>query len=259
MKKILTSAGSDCSGGAGIQADLKTITVHKQYGMSVITAVTAQNTLGVVSVWECPVEIVSQQLDCIFQDITPDAVKIGMIPNHEIAHVVAKKLVKYHTRNLVIDPVMVSTSGKALMTQQTIQVCKQELFPLAKLVTPNLPEAEYLLDTEITTRKEMEEAAERLHHQFGSAILLKGGHLDGDADDLLYDRGYHWFHTNRINNPNNHGTGCTLSSAIACGLSEGIDLQNSIKKAKQYLTGTLSSKLNLGHGNGPLDHMYPIK
>lgn len=257
MKTVLTIAGSDPSGGAGIQADIKTITVHGLYAMSAVTALTVQNTLGVSAVEAVSSSLVAQQIDCVFEDIRPDAVKIGMLGSAAVIQAVAQRLRFYHTENIVLDPVMVSTSGHRLLDEQAIELLKQELFPLARVITPNLPEAEALCGFSVQNEMEMERAARFLSEQSGVAVLLKGGHLTGRADDLLYEgREAHWLSGERVSNPNTHGTGCTLSSAIACHLAQGEDLLESVRQAKCYLIGTLKAGLNLGKGNGPLNHMY---
>lgn len=259
MKKVLTIAGSDCSGGAGIQADIKTITAHKMYAMSAITALTAQNTTGVYGVTEVPAEFVGQQLDCIFTDIVPDAVKIGMVSNANIIAVIAAKLKDYHAKNIVVDPVMVSTSGSKLLSSDAIDALKTKLIPLADLITPNLPEAESLCGFSIETAQEMLQAAEKISAMLGGSVLIKGGHLTDSADDLLYTNGEAvWFRSQKIDNPNTHGTGCTLSSTIACNLADGYSVAESVKNAKEYITGALAANLDLGKGSGPLNHCYRI-
>lgn len=257
MKTVLTIAGSDPSGGAGIQADIKTITVHGLYAMSAVTALTVQNTQGVFAVAPVAPDLIAQQLDCVFADIRPDAVKIGMLGSAAVIQAVAQRLRFYHTENIVLDPVMVSTSGHRLLDEQAIELLKQELFPLARVITPNLPETEALCGLPVRNAEDMEGAARLLSGQAGVAVLLKGGHLTGRADDLLMENGKaHWFPGRRVENPNTHGTGCTLSSAIACGLAREESLPESIRQAKAYLTGALEAALNLGKGNGPLNHMY---
>lgn len=255
MKTVLSIAGSDSSGGAGIQADLKTIAAHGLYGMSVITALTAQNTLGVAAVQNASPEFVAKQLDCVCTDIFPDSVKIGMVPTPEIARVIGEKLRKYGAKNIVLDPVMVSTSGSRLMESGAAGALVEALFPLAALVTPNIPEAEALWGRAITGKQDMEQAAAAIFRLGGAPVLVKGGHLPEGADDLLFDgKSCRWLPGRRINNKNTHGTGCTLSSAIACGLAAGQDLETSVRNAKAYLTGALEAMLNLGHGSGPLHH-----
>lgn len=255
MKKILSIAGSDCSGGAGIQADIKTITVHKMYAMSVITALTAQNTLGVQDVCETSPEFVSKQLNCVFEDISPDAVKIGMVSSKEIIEAIADKLEEYNAKNIVVDPVMFSTSGQSLMSEDAMDALKTKLLPLADIITPNLFEAQGLCGFEINNKEDMILAAEEIAKTLDVYILIKGGHLKDSADDLLYFKGQAiWFTGDRIDNPNNHGTGCTLSSAIACNLGDGLDMEESVQKAKDYITRALNARLDLGSGSGPLNH-----
>jgi len=260
IKKVLTIAGSDCSGGAGIQADIKTITVHKMYAMSVITALTAQNTTGVYGVMEASPEFVGQQLDCIFTDISPDAVKIGMVANADIIAMIADKLVQYQAANIVVDPVMVSTSGSKLLSDGAIDTLKSRLLPMAAVITPNIPEAESLCGFSIEGQADMLRAAQAISKLVSNSVLIKGGHLINSADDLLFtdDKAY-WYKAAKVDNPNTHGTGCTLSSAIACNLALGYTMAESVNKAKQYITGALNSGLNLGQGSGPLDHCYNIK
>lgn len=260
MKKVLTIAGSDCSGGAGIQADIKTITVHKKYAMSAITALTAQNTTGVYGIMEASPEFVAQQLDCIFTDIRPDAVKIGMVSSSAIISVIAEKLREYKAENIVIDPVMVSTSGSRLLSDEAMDALITRLLPLGRIITPNIPEAEALCGFEILTEDDMLRAAEKISQFVSGAVLIKGGHLEDSADDLLYEAGKAlWYHGEKVDNPNTHGTGCTLSSAIACNLAEGLSLEKSVERAKAYITGALKAGLNLGKGSGPIDHTYAIE
>ncbi len=260
MKKVLTIAGSDSSGGAGIQADIKTITVHKMYAMSVITALTAQNTTGVYEISEATPDFVASQLDSVFNDIFPDSLKIGMVANCDIIEVIADKLKEYGAKNIVVDPVMVSTSGHNLISDDAQNTLIQKLLPLADIITPNIPEAEVLSGIKIKDENDMVMAARKISEFFSGAILVKGGHLVNDATDLLYCNGNEkWFSSERINNPNTHGTGCTLSSAIACNLAEGYTTEESIKNAKEYLTGALKDMLDLGKGSGPLNHSYIVK
>ena len=259
MKKVLTIAGSDCSGGAGIQADIKTITAHKMYAMSAITALTAQNTTGVYGILDAGADFVGQQLDCIFEDIRPDAVKIGMVSNAAIIEMIAAKLKQYQAVNIVADPVMVSTSGSRLIDEKALSALTDKLLPLADVITPNLPEAQVLCGFAIESEDDCLRAAQTIEDKISTAILIKGGHLTDSADDLLYNNGdICWFSGARIANPNTHGTGCTLSSAIACGLAAGYDLETSVQKAKDYITGALKANLNLGHGSGPLNHVYNL-
>ena len=255
MNPVLTIAGSDCSGGAGIQADLKTIMAHGAYGMSVITALTAQNTTGVFAVGETEPELIGAQLDAVFTDIPPRAVKIGMIPNEAAVQVISEKLRAYRAQNIVIDTVLVSTSGTKLMKEQALQRAQKELFPLASLLTPNIPEAETLSSVCVTDQRTMQHAAGIISQKFGCAVLCKGGHLPDAADDLLYDHGqFYWLKAQRISNTNTHGTGCTLSAAIACGLADGKRMPEAVQNAKEYLTHAIRDGLDLGHGRGPLNH-----
>lgn len=259
MKKVLTIAGSDCSGGAGIQADLKTIAAHKMYGMSAITALTAQNTTGVYGILESTPEFLANQLDCIFTDIFPDAVKIGMVSSAPLIRIIAQKLGQYAPKNIVVDPVMISTSGSKLLADDAAGELCQQLLPLATLLTPNLPEAEALSGLRICSEEDMIAAAQKIAQIYPCAILVKGGHFGSSADDLLYLSGdCHWFRSARIQTENTHGTGCTLSSAIACNLAAGDSLPDSVLHAKKYVGGALADGLNLGAGNGPLNHCYAL-
>lgn len=259
MEKVLTIAGSDCSGGAGIQADLKTMTAMKVYGMSVIAALTAQNTTGVYGIMEVSPEFVAKQLDCIFTDIVPDAVKIGMVSNDAIIEVIADKLIQYEAKNIVLDPVMVSTSGSRLLNEDATTKLIKRLIPVSHLITPNIPEAEALSGKKIESEKDMIRAAEIIAKNYKGAILIKGGHKQGNANDLLFKNGEcKWFYEDKIKNPNTHGTGCTLSSAIACGLAKGLSVEQSIKEAKNYITNALKAGLDLGKGSGPLNHCFML-
>lgn len=256
IKKVLTIAGSDCSGGAGIQADLKTMTAHKVYGMSVITALTAQNTTGVYGIMDATPDFVANQMECVFKDIVPDAVKIGMVSNRDIIRIIGKKLKEYNASNVVVDPVMISTSGKPLLNSDATEVLINELLPIGKVITPNILEAEALSGIHITDEFLMEKAAKIIGERTGTAVLVKGGHSVNDANDLLYEDGkLTWFHGERIDNDNTHGTGCTLSSAIACNLALGHTIAESITNAKLYITDAIGAGLNLGLGSGPLNHM----
>lgn len=259
MEKLLTIAGSDSSGGAGIQADLKTFVAHKVYGMSVITSLTAQNTTGVTGVVDTPTEFVGKQLDSVFTDIYPDAIKIGMVSNEEIIRVIAEKLKEYDAKNIVLDPVMVATSGSALMKSTATKALIQELLPLADIITPNMSEAAVLSGIEVNTKEDMEKAAKIIGKSIKGVVLVKGGHLEDSADDVLYiDGEVHWVEGKRIVNPNTHGTGCTLSSAIAVNLAKGMNAIDAFTKAKEYLTGAIEANLDLGQGRGPLNHLYNI-
>ena len=257
LKTALTIAGSDCSGGAGIQADIKTMTMNGVYAMSAITALTAQNTTGVSAIQESTPEFLKQQIDAVFEDIYPDAVKIGMVASSQLIRVIADRLKFYDTKKVVVDPVMVATSGSALMKNDAVQTLVEELLPLAAVVTPNIPEAQVLSGMEIQTREDMCTAAKRIGDSYGCAVLLKGGHSVNDANDLLYNNGeFIWFEGKRIDNPNTHGTGCTLSSAIASNLAKGHSLTESVKNAKNYISCALGAMLDLGHGSGPMDHAF---
>ena len=260
MKTALTIAGSDSSGGAGIQADLKTMTANGVYAMSAITALTAQNTTGVTDILESTPRFLSEQLDAIFTDIFPDAVKIGMVSSAELIAVIAAKLKAYKAENIVVDPVMVATSGAKLLRSDAVEALCRELLPLAAVLTPNIPEAEILSGMTITDAAGMETAARLISEKYGCAVLCKGGHKVNDADDLLWREGAgKWFHGKRIDNPNTHGTGCTLSSAIASNLAKGYDLDASVERAKAYISGALAAMLDLGHGSGPMNHMFALK
>ncbi|WP_233541809.1 MULTISPECIES: bifunctional hydroxymethylpyrimidine kinase/phosphomethylpyrimidine kinase [Coprobacillaceae] len=260
MHSALTIAGSDSSGGAGIQADLKTMLAHHVYGMSAITALTAQNTAGVAGILDVTPDFLALQLDSIFQDIYPEAVKIGMVSKGSLIKVIADKLHQYPVYNIVIDPVMVATSGAKLLNDDAINVLKDYLFSLATVLTPNIPEAMILSDIEIKNEEDMKKAAQIMSEKYQCAILVKGGHQINDANDLLYD-GHHftWFKGKKIDNQNTHGTGCTLSSAIASNLAKGDNLHDAIKKAKDYISGCLQENLDLGSGQGPMDHGYKLK
>ena len=258
-KTALTIAGSDSSGGAGIQADIKTMTMNGVYAMSAITALTAQNTTGVRGILESTPEFLKQQIDAVFEDIYPDAVKIGMVASSELIRVIADRLRYYDAKNVVVDPVMVATSGSALMKTDAIQTLIAQLLPIAAVVTPNIPEAQVLSGMEIQCREDMHTAAKKIGDSYGCAVLLKGGHSINDANDLLYANGnFTWFEGKRIDNPNTHGTGCTLSSAIASNLAKGYTLPESVKKAKDYISGALAAMLDLGQGSGPMDHAFAL-
>ena len=260
MKTALTIAGSDSSGGAGIQADIKTMTANGVYATSAITALTAQNTTGVYGILESTPEFLANQLDCVFTDIFPDAVKTGMVSSTALIAVIADKLRQYKARNIVVDPVMVATSGARLISEEAVDALKEKLLPLATLLTPNIPEAEVLSSMTISDPAGMERAARAISEQYGCAVLCKGGHQISDADDLLWRNGAGvWFRGRRIQNSNTHGTGCTLSSAIAANLAQGYDLDRSVQRAKDYISGALAAMLDLGKGSGPMDHMFDLK
>ena len=260
MNTALTIAGSDSSGGAGIQADIKTMTANGVYAMSAVTALTAQNTLGVQGISEVTPEFLALQLDSIFTDIRPNAVKIGMVSSAGLISTIAAKLKEYKAGNIVVDPVMVATSGARLISEDAIGTLKAELLPLATVLTPNIPETEVLAEMEVKSADDMLKAAELISDRYGCAVLCKGGHNLNDANDLLYADGKHrWFNGVRINNPNTHGTGCTLSSAIASNLAKGYELEASVERAKEYISGALAAMLNLGAGSGPMNHAFDIK
>lgn len=277
MRTALTIAGSDSCGGAGIQADIKTMTMNGVYAMSAVTALTAQNTTGVTQIMEVTPDFLKAQLDAVITDIFPNAVKTGMVASSELIKTIADAVKTYSLKNLVVDPVMVATSGAKLISEEAIDTLKKELLPLATVITPNIPEAEVLLENakiptendaralKITTEFEMEEAARKIHETFGCSVLVKGGHNVNDASDFLYGKTENgeivakWFKGRRINNPNTHGTGCTLSSAIAANLAKGESLENAVEKAKEYISGALEAMLDLGKGSGPLMHNYKLK
>ena len=260
MKTALTIAGSDSSGGAGIQADIKTMTANGVFALTAITALTAQNTTGVTGIFETSPEFLAQQLDAVFTDIYPDAVKIGMVSSAGLIHTIAQKLRQYEAKHIVVDPVMVATSGSRLLQEDAVAALTGQLLPLAELLTPNIPEAEILAGMSITDAAGMEAAARCISERYGCAVLCKGGHQINDADDLLWRNGTgKWFRGRRIDNPNTHGTGCTLSSAIASNLAKGYDLDTSVERAKAYISGALAAMLDLGKGSGPMNHMFALK
>ncbi len=259
MKTALTIAGSDCSGGAGIQADLKTMTMNGVYAMSAITALTAQNTTGVRAIQESTPAFLKEQIDAVFEDIYPDAVKIGMVSSTELIHVIAERLKFYKAKNIVVDPVMVATSGSSLMKSDAVNSLIEELFPIASLITPNIPEAQVISGLAIESKEDMTKAAKKIWDEHHCAVLLKGGHSVNDANDLLYADGEAvWFEGKRIDNPNTHGTGCTLSSAVAANLAKGFTLNESVKRAKAYISDALSAMLDLGEGSGPMNHAFDL-
>ena len=259
INTALTIAGSDSSGGAGIQADLKTMLANGVYGMSAITALTAQNTMGVTAISEVTPKFLKQQIDAVFTDIFPDAVKIGMTANAGLIEVIAERLNFYKAKNIIVDPVMIATSGARLISEDAIEMLKSELLPIADIVTPNIPEAEVLSGMKISDKADMEKAARLICDSYGCAVLLKGGHSINDANDLLCENSeMTWFSGRRIDNPNTHGTGCTLSSAIASNLAKGHAIRSSVMLAKEYISGALSAMLDLGKGSGPLDHGFNL-
>ena len=259
MKTALTIAGSDSSGGAGIQADLKAMTMNGVFAMSAITALTAQNTTGVSGIFEVSPEFLAQQIDAVFTDIRPCAVKIGMVSSAPLIETIAERLRFYKAEHIVVDPVMVATSGSKLLRDDAVQALTEKLLPMAEVVTPNIPEAEILSGMTITNAADMEAAARTISQRYGCAVLCKGGHQINDADDLLWRGGTgKWFKGKRIANPNTHGTGCTLSSAIASNLAKGYDLETAVRRAKAYISGALAAMLDLGHGSGPMNHAFAL-
>lgn len=259
MRTALSIAGTDPSGGAGIQADLKAMTMNGVYAMSAITALVAQNTTGVREIVEVTPEFLEQQIDAVFEDIPPDAVKIGMVASCGLIETIAERLRFYEAKNIVVDPVMVATSGDRLICEEAVDTLKNRLLPLAAVATPNIPEAEILSGMAIRDRGEIEAAARRISDAYGCAVLLKGGHNIDDANDYLYRAGAgQWFYGTRIHNPNTHGTGCTLSSAIAANLAKGFDLPTAIGRSKDYLSGALGAMLDLGRGRGPMEHNFNL-
>ena len=260
MRTALSIAGSDSSGGAGIQADIKTMTANGVYAMTAVTALTAQNTTGVTDILEVTPEFLSVQLDAVFTDIFPDAVKIGMVSSAELIAVIADKLRQYGARHIVVDPVMVATSGAKLLRDDAIDALRRELLPLATVLTPNIPEAEILAGMSIESPTDMEAAARTISGKYGCAVLCKGGHDLNDANDLLWKDGQaRWFKGRRVDNPNTHGTGCTLSSAIASNLAKGLPLEEAVRRAKDYISGALAAMLDLGKGRGPMNHLFDLK
>lgn len=259
MKKVVTIAGTDPTGGAGIQADLKTFTAHKIYGMSILTALVAQNTMGVRDIIKVAPTFIEEQFDCVFEDIIPDAVKIGMVSECDSIAVIVEKLKQYKAKRIVVDPVMVSTSGSCLLASGALQMMKEQLIPIADIITPNIREAEVLIQGEIKNKEDMILAAKKIAIFYKGYILIKGGHLEHCADDVLYKNNECiWYHSVKIDNLNTHGTGCTLSSAIASNLAQGIDMKTSVKNAKDYVAGAIRANLNIGKGRGPLNHCWNL-
>lgn len=260
MKTALSIAGTDPTGGAGIQADIKTMSANGVFAMTAVTALVAQNTTGVTAISNSTPDFLAAQLDAVFTDIYPDAIKIGMVSSAELIHVIADKLKQYQAHHIVVDPVMVTTSGSSLLESEALETLKQELLPLAEVITPNIPEAEILYGKTIQSPADMETAAQLISDSYHCSVLLKGGHDLNDANDLLWnDNARRWFYGQRINNPNTHGTGCTLSSAIAANLAKGMNLEDAIAQAKEYISGALSAMLNLGKGKGPMNHLFDLK
>ena len=259
MRTALTIAGSDSSGGAGIQADIKTMTANGVFAMSAVTALTAQNTTGVKDIMEVSPAFLKEQLDCVFTDIRPDAVKIGMVSSSELIRAIADKLKEYRAENIVVDPVMVATSGARLISEDAVETLKDCLLPEADILTPNIPEAEVLSGMRICTEEDMICAGQKISETYHLAVLVKGGHQLNDANDLLCQGGVcRWFYGKRIDNPNTHGTGCTLSSAIASNLAKGFSMEESVERAKTYISGALGAMLDLGKGSGPMNHAFDI-
>lgn len=259
MKKVLTVAGSDCSGGAGVQADLKTFASHGVYGMSVIVSVVAENTCRVIDIQDITPDMIKKQMDAVFEDITPDAVKVGMLSGRECMEAVAEKLDNYKPENVVIDPVMIAKGGHALMKEDALEFFIKRLIPLAGMLTPNIPEAEAITGMEITTSEDMKKAAVSIYRMGAGSVLIKGGHLKGDAEDILYDgKEFYIYSTKRIQTKNTHGTGCTFSSAIASNLALGLPFPTAVEKAKEYVTMAIEHSLEIGKGHGPTHHLYGV-
>lgn len=259
MKKVLSIAGSDCSGGAGIQADLKTFSAHGVFGMTVIASVVAENTFRVIEFQDVRPDIIEKQIDAVFEDIPPDAVKIGMLSCREGMLAVARRLRKWKPVNVVVDPVMYAKNGCALMDMNSIDTLIAEILPLADLITPNIPEAGKIAGISIRTLVDMEQAAQRIHQMGCRAVLVKGGHSVGDATDILFDgKEFHHFTAARINTKNTHGTGCTFSSAIAANLANGHTIDEAVRQAKDYITTAIEHALPIGRGHGPTNHFYRL-
>ena len=260
MKTALSIAGSDSCGGAGIQADIKTMTLNGVYAMSAVTALTAQNTTGVSAILEADADFLEKEINAVFEDIFPDAVKIGMVSSSALIEVIAQRLKFYQAENIVVDPVMAATSGARLINDSAINTLKEKLLPIADVITPNILETEVLSGMKISDKDDMEKAAVSIGEKFKCAVLVKGGHSINDADDILYSNGkITYFKGKRIDNPNTHGTGCTLSSAIAANLAKGYSLEKSVERAKEYISGALGAMLDLGRGSGPMNHAFDLK
>ncbi len=259
MKNLLTIAGSDCSGGAGIQADLKTFSAHGTYGMSVIASVVAENTSRVISIQDISTPIIEDQMDAVFQDIRVDGVKIGMLSNAEIMRTVASKLLQYDPPNPVIDPVMIAKGGCALMQPGALKTLIHEMIPQAFLLTPNIPEAVTITGRKIETTEDMKEASQIIYDMGAKNVLIKGGHLEGDAEDILFDgEQFVYYRNKRILTKNTHGTGCTFSSAIAANLANGMEVRDAVGAAKEYITTAIEHALPIGKGHGPVNHFYQL-
>ncbi|RVU53986.1 bifunctional hydroxymethylpyrimidine kinase/phosphomethylpyrimidine kinase [Anaerosphaera multitolerans] len=257
MKKVLTIAGSDPTGGAGIQADIKTMSAHGVYAMSVIVSVVAENTMRVISIEDISLKVIRDQIDAVYEDIGTDAVKIGMLSNSEIMVAVAQKLREYSPLNIVLDPVMYAKGGNALMAENSIETLIKELLPLCDLITPNIPEAEKITNMKIHSIEDMKRASEKILNYGCKSVLLKGGHYIGEAIDILYDgKDFVTYETKRIKTKNTHGTGCTLSSSIASNLALGFSLKEAISLSKEYITKAIEKDINIGKGHGPVNHFY---
>ncbi|BAL00292.1 phosphomethylpyrimidine kinase [Oscillibacter valericigenes Sjm18-20] len=259
MKKVLSIAGSDCSGGAGIQADLKTFSAHGVFGMSVIVSVVAENTSRVIDIQDITPDMIKKQIDAVFEDIEVDAVKIGMLSTPPCMNAVAEKLRQYQPKNIVIDPVMYAKNGCPLMEPTAVDTLIKTIIPHADVLTPNIPEAEKIADMRISTVADMETAAKEIVAMGCKAIVVKGGHATGNALDVLFDgeKFYH-FETKRIDTKNTHGTGCTFSSAITSQLAKGLSILEAVQKSKEYVTIAIEHSLAIGHGNGPTNHFYDL-
>lgn len=259
MKKVLSIAGSDCSGGAGIQADLKTFSAHGVFGMSVIVSVVAENTCRVIDIQDITPDMIDKQIDAVFEDIGADAVKVGMLSSIACMDTVAGKIKRYKPQNIVIDPVMYAKNGSPLMDRNAVGTLIDKVIPLADVLTPNIPEAEKIVGMKIMSAKDMERAAEKIHAMGSKAVVVKGGHAVGNALDVLFDgRQFHHFEAARINTKNTHGTGCTFSSAIASCLARGMNVEEAVRKAKAYVTAAIEHSLFIGKGNGPTNHFYNL-
>lgn len=259
LKTALTIAGSDCSGGAGIQADLKTFSANGVFGMSVIVSVVAENTSRVISVENVSPEMIKNQIDAVFEDIEVDAVKVGMLSDSVCMNTVAEKLLQYKPQFVVVDPVMIAKGGHALMQEDALSTLIEKIIPLSYILTPNIPEAETITGMKISGLEEMKKAAEKIYSMGAENVLIKGGHLDGDALDVLFDgKEFHTFSAERINTKNTHGTGCTYSSAIAANLAKGVPLVLAVAKAKAFVTTAIEHSLELGKGHGPTNHFYEL-
>lgn len=259
MKKVLSIAGSDCSGGAGVQADLKTFSAHGVFGMSVIVSVVAENTCRVIDIQDIAPDMIRKQLDAVFEDIMPDAIKIGMLSNTECMQAVCEKILEYKPKNIVIDPVMVAKNGCPLMAPYAVNALIETIIPLADVLTPNIPEAETITGMKITCLEDMKQAAKKIMTMGCRCVVIKGGHSDGNALDVFYDGiTFQYFEVKRIITKNTHGTGCTFSSAIAAQLALGEDLSHAVALAKAYVTTAIQHALEIGKGHGPTNHFYTL-